>query len=98
LLIKQGDEIMAATAENERVELFYFRLVGTTYDNEGLFEDYVPYGHPSPVFKGTLSQARNEVRRFHCQEDEYECGACIYVKRNEAWQKVESYLGAPYNY
>ncbi len=86
---------MAATAENKLVELFYFRLLGATYDDEGLFEDYVPYGLPSRVFKGTLTQARDEARSFHFEEDECACGACIYVKRNKTWQKIESYIGSP---
>ena len=89
---------MAATAENERVELFYFRLVGAAYDNEGQFEDYVPYGLPSRVFKGTLTQARYAATRFHREEDEYACGACIYAKRNETWLEIESYLGDPNDY
>ncbi len=89
---------MAATAENELVELFYFRLMGAAYDNEGQFEDYVPYGLPSRVFKGTLSQARHAAIRFHYLEDEYACGACIYAKRNETWQEIESYLGSPEEY
>ncbi len=89
---------MAATAENELVELFYFRLVGAAYDNEGRFKDYVPYGPPSQVFKGALPQARHAAVRFHYQEDKRACGACIYAKRNEVWQEIESYLGDPNDY
>ncbi len=84
---------MAATAENEHAEYFYFRLVGMAGDGET--ENYVPYGLRSRVFGGTLTQARNEAERFRREEDEYATGVCIYAKRNEVWQIVATYLGYP---
>jgi hypothetical protein len=56
---------------------------------------YFPDGMWSPIFKGTLTQARDEAERFRHQEDEYACGVYIYTKRNETWQEVASYLGHP---
>lgn len=87
---------MTATAENERVEYFYFRLVGAAGDDDGW--DYVPYGLRSPIFKGTFTQAQNEAERFRYQEDEYATGVCIYAKRDETWQKIASYLGITHDY
>ncbi len=85
---------MAATAESERVEYFYFRLVGAGGDDEGGW-DYIPYGLRSSIFKGTFTQAQHEAERFHYQEDENAAGVCIYAKRDNVWQKIASYLGQP---
>ena len=84
---------MTANLENERVELFYFRLVGMASGGET--EDYVPYGLRSPIFKGTWTQAKDEAERFRYLEDQCSCGVCIYTKRDNGWQKVATYLGCP---
>ena len=84
---------MAPSLENERVEYFCFRLAGMASD--GRTEDYVPYGLPSCVFKGTLTQARDEAESFRYEEDEHAAGVCIYAKRNQTWQEVESSIGWP---
>jgi hypothetical protein len=88
---------MAATAENkhEAVEDFCFRLIGADYDEEGQFADYVAYGPWSPIFRGTLIEARAEAERFRYVTDRHECGVCIYAKRDGSWQEVTSYLGHP---
>ena len=85
---------MAATAENEYVEYFYFRLVGVGGDDDGEW-DYVPYGLRSPIFKGTFTQANDEAERFRYEEDENATGVCVYAKRDNVWQKIASYLGQP---
>lgn len=85
---------MAPSLENQRVETFYFRLMRSDY-NEEEGASYFPHGVFSPAFRGTLTQAKDAVKRFHYQEDKYACGACIYAQRNGAWQEIESYLGSP---